>query len=275
MQNFVTNRWKSEMMSPVETNMKDGVFTITLSRPKQYNALNWEMLNQLRDAIASTDGNDQIRCVVIEGKGDNFMAGGDIVYFNNLIESSVDEKRRQFSRLISEVHRLVEMVAESPIPFIAKVRGAAAGFGISLVAGCDLAFGSRNSFYTSAYNLLGTSPDGGSTFYLPRSVGMKKAMEIVLTTNRYSAPKAVEIGLINDVIDADKLDIVIKDVASQISKSARRAVANTKSLIRQSLDNDLGRQLQLEQEYFLECAVSNDFAEGVRAFVEKRAAYFE
>ena len=262
-------------MNPVETNLQDGVFTITLSRPKQFNALNWDMLNGLDEAVQFIEGSSDVRCVVIEGEGDNFMAGGDIVYFHDLIDTEADEKRRIFGELISSVHQLVERLADLPVPVIAKVRGAAAGFGISLVAGCDLAIGTKNSFYTSAYNLLGTSPDGGSTFYLPRSVGMKKAMEIALLTKRYSADEAIEIGLINQVVDDEDLNATVGKVASQIAKSARLAVSNAKRLIRQSFQNDLNNQLKLEQELFLDCAVSNDFSEGVQAFVEKRPPNFD
>ena len=262
-------------MNPVETNLKDGVFTITLSRPKQFNALNWDMLNGLDKAVEIIEGISDVRCVIIEGKGDNFMAGGDIVYFHDLIDTEADEKRKIFSELISAVHQLVERLAALPVPVIAKVRGAAAGFGISLVAGCDLAIGTNNSFYTSAYNLLGTSPDGGSTFYMPRSVGMKKAMEIALLTKRYSADEALEIGLINQVVDDEDLNATVGKIANQIAKSARLAVSNAKKLIRQSFQNDLNSQLKLEQELFLDCAGSDDFAEGVRAFVEKRPPNFD
>ncbi len=260
--------------NPVETDFADGVFTITLARPKQFNALNWDMLNRLNGVVQDIQDNEQVRCVVIQGKGANFMAGGDIVYFHGLLDSDEQEMKQQFNSLISEVHLLVERMADLPVPVIAKVRGAAAGFGISLVAGADLAVGSEESIYTSAYNLLGTSPDGGSTFYVPRSVGMKKAMEIVLTAKRYSAEEACRMGLINEVVPEDKLDQTVSELAAFIAHSARSAVTNAKRLVRSSLQNSLTEQLQAEQERFMDCAVSDDFAEGVRAFVEKRAAKF-
>ena len=194
--------------------------------------------------------------------------------FHQSIDESNEYKIGMFNQLISSVHILVERLAALPVPVIASVRGAAAGFGISLVAGCDLAIASDNSFYTSAYNLLGTSPDGGSTYYLPRSVGSKKAMEIILLTKRYSAEEALQMGLINSVVDDDKLESETRATAQIIANSARIAVSSAKRMVHQSLQNDLNNQLQTELRNFLKCAVSQDFTEGVRAFVEKRKPKF-
>ncbi len=262
-------------MMPVDTKIRDGVFTITLSRPKQFNALNLEMLNQLMEVVSLIEENCAVRCVVIEGAGDNFMAGGDIAYFYQLVDADIKEKEQKFSSMITEVHQLIEKLANLSVPVVAKIRGAAAGFGISLVAGCDLAYGAKSSFYTSAYHALGTSPDGGSTYFIPRVAGMKKAMEVMLTAKRYSAEQAVELGLINSAVDDEQLDSIVTEVAQQITNSARIAVANTKKLIRLSFQNNLHEQLLCEQKFFLECAISNDFTEGIRAFVEKRTANFE
>lgn len=261
-------------MSAVNTSFNDGIFEITLNRPKQLNALNRDMLEQLLEVTAQVETNDDVRCVIIRGEGNHFMAGGDIVFFHQSINESNEYKLGMFNQLISNVHILVERLAELPVPVIASVRGAAAGFGISLVAGCDLAIASNNSFYTSAYNLLGTSPDGGSTYYLPRSVGSKKAMEIILLTKRYTAEEALQMGLINSVVDDRRLESETRAIAQVIAKSARNAVSSAKRMVRQSLQNDLNNQLQTELQNFLKCAVSQDFTEGVRAFVEKRKPKF-
>ena len=257
-------------MNPVDTQLQDGIFTIKLSRPKQFNALNWDMLNGLNEAVQFIEGSSEVRCVVIEGEGDNFMAGGDIVYFHDLIDTEADEKRKIFSELISTVHQLVERLANLPVPVIAKVRGAAAGFGISLVAGCDLAIGTKNSFYTSAYNLLGTSPDGGSTFYMPRSVGMKKAMEIALLTKRYSANEALEIGLVSSVVAKEDLVESAVAFADHLTVGAPLAVKGIKELTYGSLewppsvfDGHKTSMLQATSN-------SEDAQEGVDSFLQKR-----
>lgn len=262
-------------MSTVMTSIDNGIYTIVMNRPKQLNALNQDLLDGLMLAVDEAQNDSSVRCVVLKGEGAHFMAGGDIVYFHELRNLGDVEKSEIFSALISSVHVFVEKLAALPVPVIASVRGAAAGFGISLVAGSDLVVASDTSFYTSAYNLLGTSPDGGSTYYLPRSVGMKKAMEITLLTERYSAEQALGMGLVNMVVKDDELEAATAKVARTIAGSARTAVANAKRLIRQSDHNDLNAQLRFELDCFLECALGNDFAEGVQAFVDKRKPQFQ
>ena len=261
-------------MNAVVTVNTEGVYRIKMNRPKQFNALNRDMLEGLTEAFDEVRHDSSVRCVVLCGEGANFMAGGDIQYFYELRDLDQDSKINAFNSLISDVHDLVENMALLPVPVIASIRGAAAGFGISLVAGSDLAIASRDSFYTSAYNLLGTSPDGGSTYYLPRSVGMKKSMEITLLTKRYSAHEALEMGLINMLVEDDDLENTTAKTAATIVSSARSAVANAKHLIRQSFNNELSSQLKSELDCFLECVAKDDFFEGVTAFVEKRKPRF-
>ncbi|MDE0308854.1 MAG: enoyl-CoA hydratase-related protein [Acidiferrobacterales bacterium] len=261
-------------MNAVFAETHEGVCHIRLNRPKQFNALNHDLLEGLAKVIDEIRDASDVRCAVLRGEGANFMAGGDIHYFHELRNLDRAAKTDAFNSLISRVHVLVENIAALPVPVIASVRGAAAGFGISLVAGCDLAIASENSFFTSAYNLLGTSPDGGSTYYLPRSVGMKKSMEVTLLTKRYSAREALEMGLINMVVEDSALDDTVASTAATIVNSASKAVANAKRLIRQSFDNDLSTQLNCELNSFLECMAEDDFFEGVAAFVEKRRPRF-
>ncbi len=262
-------------MEVVSTSLKNGIFTVTLNRPDQLNALNWDLLNGLNQSMSLAEGDSSVRCIVIVGNGGHFMAGGDIGYFNELMVLDTATRTEKFRSLIVSVHEFVERVALHPAPVIASVRGAAAGFGISLVAGCDLAIASENSFFTSAYNFLGTSPDGGSTFYLPRIVGVKKTMELVLFSERINAASALEIGLVNKVVPDSELESATASYVQKIASSARLATQNAKMLVRSSFENSLRQQLERELTYFLECSATEDFREGVEAFVEKRKPQFQ
>ena len=262
-------------MDTVLVSATDGIVELTLNRPKQLNALNWEMITSLNTTIDMIGKDSSARCVVLKGAGSHFMAGGDIAYFHTLLDLDEHARVATFSKLISAVHQFVNKAAELPIPVIASVQGAAAGFGISLVAGCDLAIATETSIFTSAYSHLGTSPDGGSTYYLPRIVGLKKAMEIVLLSERLDAQTALDIQLINKIVKESELDSATTKIARTIASSARLSVCNAKHLIRSSLQNDLSSQLNMELENFLGCVATADFAEGVCAFVDKRKPNFQ
>lgn len=260
-------------MDTVAFSINDGVAELTLNRPKQLNALNREMISQLNEIMRDVENDGGVRCVIISGGGDHFMAGGDITFFHELLERDLESRVAELRDLISAVHEFVARSARLPAPVIASVRGAAAGFGISLVAGCDLAIASDNAKFTSAYNFLGTSPDGGSTYYMPRTMGMKKAMELLLLSERFDAQAALRLGLVNAVVEDSRLEESVSRMARTIAAFSPAAVAGTKRLVRQSYSSSLHEQLDLELESFLAC-VDEDFTEGVRAFMEKRKPDF-
>ncbi len=263
------------MSDSIQTRWNGDCLEIRFNRPKQLNALNVDLLESLAQAVAQAKQSATVRCVILQGEGDHFMAGGDIAYFHELLELPHDLRTERFRSLIARVHSVVEDLANLPVPVIASVRGAAAGFGLSLVAGCDLAIASDTAFFTSSYNLLGTSPDGGSTYYAGRALGLKKAMEVMLTAKRYDAAAALEMGLVNRIAADDALEAETAKLALEIACSAARAVAHTKRLIRHSCQSSLSAQLQMEADLFLECAQTDDFSEGVRAFMSKRKPRFQ
>jgi 2-(1,2-epoxy-1,2-dihydrophenyl)acetyl-CoA isomerase len=161
-----------------------------------------------------------------------------------------------------------------PCPVIAKLEGAVAGFGVSLMNACDLAIASDETVFTLAYIHIGTSPDGGATHSLTRLVGMKKAKEIALLGNRFSAEEAHDFGLINQKVPKDLLPSVTAKYASRLATGPREAIARTKALLNAAPEADLKTQLQAEAKSFADCALSADFREGVAAFVEKRSPDF-
>lgn len=261
-------------MSAVLFQQSDGIVELTFNRPKFLNALNLDMINQLNEVMDELEQDSKLRVVILKGTGNHFMAGGDIAYFHELLNLDMEAQVAAFTDLISRVHRFVVRCAQLPVPTVASVRGAAAGFGISAVAGTDLAVASENAMFTSAYCYLGTSPDGGSTYYLPRAMGMKKAMEVVLLSERLNAETAREIGLVNKVVADSELENATLAIAQTFVRSAPTATSNAKQLIRRSFARELEQQLHSELDCFLECVRTPNFAEGVRAFVEKRRPEF-
>ena len=164
----------------------DGIARVTLNRPEVLNALNDELCDALVETLAQVEREPETRVMVLQGAGGYFMAGGDLQSFYGLLERTPDERRRHFETMIDRVHAIIRIMRRMPQPVIAKIDGAAGGFGLSLVLACDLAVSAADSIFTMAYCRIGTSPDGSSTwFLLPRTVGAKKAMELALLGDRF------------------------------------------------------------------------------------------
>lgn len=247
-----------------------GVATLTLNRPQALNALDQALTLALREGVLAAEHDPAVRCLVLRG-GEHFMAGGDLKWFSTLVEGrSSGENRVQFEALIHEVHTVILALRRMPKPVLASVRGAVAGFGMSLMMACDLALAADNAYFTLAYTLIGTSPDGGSTFSLPRIVGQKKAMEIALLGERFDAAAAERLGLVNRVVAAASLEAETNKLASRLANGPTAVYGRTKALLNGSLNASLESQLQREAEAFAQSASEPDFREGLAAFLEKR-----
>jgi 2-(1,2-epoxy-1,2-dihydrophenyl)acetyl-CoA isomerase len=251
------------------------VATLTLNRPESLNALDLDMIDALVAQTAALAADASVRCVVIRGAGKHFMAGGDIRMFASELEMAPDERQRHFISTVTRVHAAIEQIHRMPHPVIASVHGAVAGFGMSLVGACDLAIAADTSYFTSAYRHIGLTPDGGSTWSLPRLVGLKKAMEIVLLADRFDAQEALKLGLVNRVVPEAELAKATATVADALVRGPALAVANGKRLLNESLGQSLSGQLAAEATSFGACAARPDFAEGIRAFLEKRPPRFD
>lgn len=253
---------------------RDGaVAELILNRPEAMNALNDEMVEGLLGAVTELAEDQGVRCVVIRGAGDRFMAGGDLKQFHEYLRTVVITGN-PFPINFDRAHGAIEGIRGMRKPVIASVRGPAAGFGMSLVCACDLAIAADDAFFTLAYCLIGTSPDGGSTFHLPRAVGLKRAMEMALLGDRFDAEAALAHGLINRVVPATELVAETAKLARRLAAGPTRALANAKHLLNESFHSSLREQLDREAGYFLECTGTADFAEGIDAFINKRKAEF-
>jgi 2-(1,2-epoxy-1,2-dihydrophenyl)acetyl-CoA isomerase len=212
-----------------------------------------------------------VRAAVLTGAGPkSFCAGGDVSGFASQRET-VDLLLKEMTAYL---HAAISRLAWMDAPLIAMVNGAAAGAGLSLVSACDLAIASEDAKFSSAYTLLGLSPDASSTYFLPRLIGSRRATELFLTNRTLSAHEALSWGLINEVVPSDSLKERVQTLAAQLSRGPTKAYGGVKRLVQMSLQDSLESQMEREGRQIAELSRSEDGLEGVLAFVERRKAKF-
>lgn len=259
------------MADPVLVRQEGAVAEITLNRPGVMNALSMEMAEQFCEVCWRIEADASVRAVLVKGEGKGFQAGGDIASFH----AQMHRIGEHAGRMIDTYHVAVRTLVRMPKPVVGQLHGAVAGAGMSLAMNLDLAIAAEGTVFTLAYANLGTSPDGGSTFFLPRLVGRRRAMEIALLSDRFDAAKALELGLVNRVVPADQLANEAMALATKLASGPTQAYARTKALIDQSFENDLATQLEAERANFVASTATADFREGVDAFVNKRRPDFK
>lgn len=250
--------------------IEGGVATITLNRSEVLNALDDKMIRALRDAAEEVHESPAVRAVLLRGAGPAFLAGGDVALFH----SHLAELPAMIISLGRELNRAILALRRMGKPVLASVHGAVAGAGMSLLGAADLAIAADDTRFTLAYANIGASPDGGSSYFLPRTVGYKKAMEIALLPDMFDAGTAKSLGLVNWVVPAAELAERSEKLVRRLAEGPSFAYAQSKALINQSLDASMESQLEAEIQAFSRCARTADLAEGVRAFVEKRKPVF-
>ncbi len=260
----------SDTGSPVLLNVDGPVARIVFNRPKVLNALSVDAANAFLAACRSIAADKGNRVVVIAGEGRAFMAGGDVSAF----AGPPDEVAVRVPTIMEPLHEGLEILAGLPQPVIASIQGAAAGAGMSIALSTDLAIAADNAIFTLAYARLGASPDGSSSWTLPRLVGLRKAMEIALLSEVYDAAEALRLGLVNRVVPAAELAAETDKLARRLAAGPTVAFGQMKKLLRTSLDASLHDQLVAEARAFGACIPTADFAEGVDAFLNKRTATF-
>jgi 2-(1,2-epoxy-1,2-dihydrophenyl)acetyl-CoA isomerase len=255
--------------------IKDGIGWLTLNRPDSLNALSMEMRDLLIEHTAAFENDPTVRCVVIRGAGTHFMAGGDIRGFHKSLTTEREAHLAGFEMRVVKAHQAIYQIRRMPKPVIASVQGAAAGFGLSLILNCDLAIASDDAFFTLAYRHIGLSADGGATYFLPRVVGERKALEIALLGERFTAQEAKAQNILNWLVPRDQLVAETGKLARKLADGPTFALGVAKKLIRTSFDNSWDEHSHREAEGLAACAATEDHFEGLDAFLEKRTPAFK
>lgn len=248
--------------------VSNGTATISLNRPEVYNALNDELTFELQDAFKTVARDAAVRVVVLTGQGRAFCAGQDL-------KASAGASGRSFMESLHKRYNpIIRTMRTLPKPVIARLNGVAAGAGCSLALACDMIIASEEATLIQVFINIGLVPDSGSSFFLPRLVGMSKAFELCTMGNKVTAAEALSLGLINKAVPHDQLDATVKAHTDYFSTAPTKAIGLIKKMLQKSSHATLDEMLDYEA-YCQEIAgASADYREGVAAFLEKRKARF-
>jgi len=248
--------------------IKEMAAYITLNRPNRLNSFDMRLGHELHEVLQGIAKNQNIKVVIIKGTGKGFCGGGDV----NEMYAAVD-KSRFLRDLTRAIHRCVIEIRNMEKPVIAAVNGSAFGAGLSLALACDIIIAVKDAKLSTAFIGIGLAPGCGTQF-VTRLIGYQRACEYLLTSKTFTAEEAYKLGMINKVVDPDKLDVAVEDVVSSFRSLPSIAVGKAKMLINKSLDNDMISHLELESKTAAWSAGTEDFTEGISAFVEKRKPVF-
>ncbi|HEU5196208.1 MAG TPA: enoyl-CoA hydratase-related protein [Methylomirabilota bacterium] len=252
----------------VKLQRADGVATLTLDRPDAYNALDLALGRELFQAAIELDEDPGVRCVVVTGSGKAFCAGGDV-------KSFVDNLPRigaHIKELTTYLHGAISRLCRSDKPVIMAVNGVAAGGGFSLALSGDLVVAAESAKFTMAYSRIAATPDGSSSYFLPRLVGLRRALELYFTNRPLTAREALDWGMITRVVPDAELGAEVGKLARELAQGPSKAFGAAKRLFHQSTWESLETQMELEAQAIAAAGHTEDFRAGVTAFADKKPA---
>jgi len=241
------------------------VTTLIMNRPKTRNALDPELLSALSAGLTEAAVDPSVHAVVLAGAGDAFCSGADL-------KGVLGDTTGDLGPRIEQFHELIRAIVSAPKPFVAAVRGPAVGFGADLALACDLRVFARDAYLQEKFVAIGLMPDGGGSFWLPRLVGIGRALEFLLLGTRIDAPQALELGLANRVVDDELAEA--RALAATLAAGPPLALAAIKSAVRESALGGIEGALEREKRGQTALLASQDFREGVAAWGAKRAPSF-
>lgn len=248
----------------------DGVATIAFNRPEAANALTMQMGEELMDASIRCDDDPAVRAVVLTGTGRMFCAGADL----KAMPPAGPEMATEIKVLTTYLHAAVSRFARMDAPLICAINGTAAGAGFSLALIGDLAIAAESARFTMAYSRIALTPDGSSTYFLPRMIGLRRSLELAMTNRMLSAADALQWGMINRVVPDDELSSAAATLGAQLAAGPTQAIGAAKRLYHASFNDTLESQMEQETRAITEAARRPEAVEGLSAFLEKREPNF-
>lgn len=250
------------------TEHRNGVMQITLNRPEVYNSFNRTMALQMQASLNDAAANESVRAVVITGSGKAFCAGQDLA-------EAIDPEGPGLERILAEHYNpIIQQIVGLPKPVVALVNGVAAGAGANIALACDVVIAHEQASFIQAFSKIGLIPDSGGTYFLPRLIGAQKALALMMTGDKVSAKEAEALNMIYKAVEAETYETFTADFVSKLALMPTRALALTKKAVQESWNNTLSEQLNLELALQVEAGNTEDFKEGVQAFLDKRKPNF-
>jgi len=250
------------------TEHRNGVMQITLNRPEVYNSINRTMALQMQASLNEAAANESVRAVVITGSGKAFCAGQDLA-------EAIDPEGPGLERILAEHYNpIIQQIVALPKPVVALVNGVAAGAGANIALACDVVIAHEQASFIQAFSKIGLIPDSGGTYFLPRLIGAQKALALMMTGDKVTAAEGIQMGMVYKVWPDAEFTAASHDFAVKMAAMPTTGLALTKKALNSSYTNTLEQQLALEDTLQFRAGNTADYAEGTRAFLEKRSALF-
>ena len=253
----------------ISTTISDGVCEIKLNRPDVFNSFNKAMAIAMQAALDACESNSEVRAIVITGEGKAFCAGQDLA-------EATDPNGPPLNSIVKNHYNpIILRIRNIEKPIIAAVNGVAAGAGANIALACDIVFAKKSASFIQAFSKIGLIPDSGGTFFLPRLIGMQKAMALMMTADKVSAKEAEAMNMIYKAVADEEFDSTVNSFTKKLAKMPTKGLGLTKKAVNQSMSNSLEQQLKVEEKLQTEAGSSYDFNEGCAAFLEKRKPVFK
>lgn len=256
-------------MSYIKITQSDGIVILTLNRPDKFNSFIRDMAFELQKALDDCHLDPEVRCIILTGEGKAFCAGQDL-------QEAIESNGLELSKIVCEhFNPIIQRIRKNDKPIIAAINGVAAGAGANIALACDITIATKSASFIQAFSKIGLIPDSGGTYTLPRLIGMQKASALMMLGDKVTATEAERLGMIYKVVEDDDFNEEVQKIAQIMASMPTKAFSLTKKALNKTWQNSLSDQLILEDKLQTEAGMTEDYQEGVNAFLEKRKAHFK